>query len=74
MLIDYRHTDKSEWESESECQGGMGIGVGAGTTRNRPSLIVIPKESLSVTMYRGMTHYEFILALHTVLSSYKTHY
>ena len=26
------------------------------------------------TMYRGMTHYEFILALHTVLSSYKTHY
>ena len=25
-------------------------------------------------MYRGMTHYEFILALHTVLSAYKTHY
>ena len=25
-------------------------------------------------MYRAMTHYEFILALHTVLSSYKTHY
>ena len=25
------------------------------------------------TMYRGMTHYEFMLALHTVISSYKTH-
>ena len=37
-------------------------------------LISSTMNAMTITMYRGMTHYEFILALHTVLSSYKTHY